>query len=84
MPVKKRMSWTIPWFSSLGSDFNYDMGAGEGFALNIFLRDGSTVYRTYFTTARGVERLGSSWTFLDLTPFGRQENWEDSPEGFSL
>ncbi|MEU8200512.1 DUF899 domain-containing protein [Streptosporangium sp. NPDC049046] len=80
-PFKERMGWTIPWFSSLGNDFNDDMGAGDGFALNVFLRDGDTVYRTYLTTGRGVERLGSGWTFLDLTPFGRQETWEDSPEG---
>lgn len=80
--VKRRMGWTIPWYSSLGNDFHEDMGVGDGFGLNVFLRDGDAVYRTYFTTARGVERLGSSWTFLDLTPFGRQETWEDSPEGW--
>jgi predicted dithiol-disulfide oxidoreductase (DUF899 family) len=45
-------------------------------------RDGGNVYRTYFTNGRGVETLGSSWTFLDLTPLGRQENWEDSPDGY--
>ncbi|MFF3443322.1 DUF899 domain-containing protein [Streptosporangium sp. NPDC002721] len=84
-PFKERMGWTIPWFSSLGNDFNDDMGAGDGFALNVFLRDDGdgedAVYRTYFTSGRGVERLGSGWTFLDLTPLGRQETWEDSPEG---
>lgn len=77
--VKERMGWTIPWYSSLGNNFHDDMDAGDGFGLNVFLRDGDDVYRTYFTTGRGVERLGSSWTFLDLTPFGRQETWEDSP-----
>lgn len=82
LPFKERMGWTIPWVSSLGNDFNDDMDAGDGFALNVFLRDGDTVYRTYFTTGRGVEQLGSTWTFLDLTPFGRQETWEDSPEGW--
>ncbi|GAA3408163.1 DUF899 domain-containing protein [Streptosporangium vulgare] len=80
-PFRERMGWTIPWFSSLGNDFNDDMDAGDGFALNVFLRDGDAVYRTYSTAGRGVERLGSGWTFLDLTPFGRQETWEDSPEG---
>jgi len=78
---KQRMGWTTPWFSSLGTGFNADVGAGDGFALNVFLRDGDDVYRTYFTTGRGVERLGSNWSLLDLTPFGRQEIWEDSPEG---
>ena len=83
---RKRMGWTVPWFSSAGSDFNTDFGvssdAGETFGLSVFLRDGDNVYRTYFTSGRGVEALGSTWTFLDLTPFGRQEIWEDSPEGW--
>ena len=83
---KRRMGWTVPWFSSSASDFNNDFGLttdhGETFGLSVFLRDGQTVYRTYFTNGRGVEALGSPWTFLDLTPFGRQETWEDSPRGW--
>jgi predicted dithiol-disulfide oxidoreductase (DUF899 family) len=83
---KQRMGWTVPWFSSFGSDFNVDFGltseAGETFGLSVFLREGDSVYRTYFTTLRGVEALGSTWTFLDLTPLGRQESWEDSPPGW--
>jgi predicted dithiol-disulfide oxidoreductase (DUF899 family) len=83
---KRRMGWTVPWFSSSASDFNHDFGLttdrGETFGLSVFLRDGQTVYRTYFTNGRGVEALGSPWTFLDLTPFGRQETWEDSPKGW--
>jgi predicted dithiol-disulfide oxidoreductase (DUF899 family) len=83
---KKRMGWTVPWFSSSESDFNRDFGVttdkGEVSGTSVFLRDGESVYRTYFTTGRGDEALGSFWTFLDLTPFGRQENWEDSPEGW--
>jgi predicted dithiol-disulfide oxidoreductase (DUF899 family) len=82
---RKRMGWEIPWYSSAGSDFNADFGVsrpdGETFALSVFLHDGDAVYRTYFTTGRGVEALGSVWTFLDLTPFGRQEEWEDTPTG---
>src|SRR5215207_4941298 len=83
---KERMGWTVPWFSSHGSDFNVDFGVatdeGETFGLSVFLRDGDRVFRTYFTSGRGVEALGSNWTFLDLTPLGRQEDWEDSPEGW--
>jgi predicted dithiol-disulfide oxidoreductase (DUF899 family) len=91
---RKRMGWTIPWYSSFESDLNADFGVGpetpqpdvyqdgETFGLSVFLRDGDSVYRTYFTTARGVEALGSVWTFLDLTPLGRQEEWEDSPAGY--
>jgi predicted dithiol-disulfide oxidoreductase (DUF899 family) len=85
-PFKERMGWTIPWYSSDGSDFNTDFGVttdrGETFGLSVFLRDGDAVYRTYFTNRRGVEALGSVWSFLDLTPLGRQETWEDSPEGY--
>jgi predicted dithiol-disulfide oxidoreductase (DUF899 family) len=83
---KERMGWTVPWFSSSASDFNVDFGVttdrGETFGLSVFLRDGDRVYRTYFTAGRGVEALGSTWTFLDLTPLGRQEAWEDSPGGY--
>jgi predicted dithiol-disulfide oxidoreductase (DUF899 family) len=83
---KERMGWTIPWYSSDGSDFNVDFGVttdrGETFGLSVFLRDGDDIYRTYFTNRRGIEPLGSVWTFLDLTPLGRQETWEDSPEGY--
>lgn len=81
-----RMGWTIPWYSSYESDFNYDFGAtidnGERHGASVFLRDGDSIYRTYYTGARGVEYFGSHWTYLDLTPFGRQETWEDSPEGW--
>jgi predicted dithiol-disulfide oxidoreductase (DUF899 family)/ketosteroid isomerase-like protein len=90
---RKRMGWHWPWYSSYGTDFSFDFGTGpkepqpereqdgENFALSAFLRDGDEIYRTYFTTARGVEALGSVWTLLDLTPFGRQEEWEDAPPG---
>jgi predicted dithiol-disulfide oxidoreductase (DUF899 family) len=40
------------------------------------------IFHTSFTNGRGVEHLGSAWTFLDQTPYGRQEEWEDSPEGW--
>src|SRR3989442_13145568 len=93
-PYKRRMGWAVPWFSSFGSDFNVDFGVspaepqpaeyqdGEAFGLSVFLRDGDDVYRTYFTNGRGVEMLGTTWSFLDLTPLGRQEDWEDSPAGY--
>jgi predicted dithiol-disulfide oxidoreductase (DUF899 family) len=83
---KERMGWPVPWFSTSGSDFNVDFGvttdAGETFGLSVFLRDGASIFRTYFTSGRGVEALGSNWTFLDLTPLGRQEDWEESPTGW--
>jgi predicted dithiol-disulfide oxidoreductase (DUF899 family) len=82
---KKRMGWKVPWFSSANSDFNLDFGvtsnAGESSGTSVFLRDGDNVFRTYFTTGRGDELLGSFYSFLDLTPFGRQEAWEETPAG---
>jgi predicted dithiol-disulfide oxidoreductase (DUF899 family) len=85
-PFQQRMGWTTPWYSSFGSDFNADMDAttedGETFKLNVLLRDGANIYRTYYVDGRGVEHLGSVWTYLDLTPYGRQEIWEDSPPGW--
>ena len=83
---KKRMGWTVPWYSSFGSDFNFDFGATVGedekSAVSVFLRDGDSVYRTYVTSGRGDEMLGTVWSYLDLVPFGRQETWEDSPQGW--
>ncbi|MDB5077334.1 MAG: protein of unknown function thioredoxin family protein [Chloroflexi bacterium] len=85
MAFKRRMGWTVPWFSSFGSDFNGDFGVttdqGETFGLSVFLRDGDRVFHSYCTSGRGVEGL-AGYTFLDLTPFGRQEDWEDSPAGW--
>ncbi|HEY2600971.1 MAG TPA: DUF899 family protein [Thermoleophilaceae bacterium] len=79
---RERMGWDRPWFATLDEDFNRACGIGGGFGLSVFVRDDEDrVYRTYFTSNRGVEALGPNWTFLDLTPLGRQEEWEDSPEG---
>jgi predicted dithiol-disulfide oxidoreductase (DUF899 family) len=90
---KQRMGWEAPWCSSFESDFNVDFGVGpeepqperhqdgETFGLSVFVRDGDRVCRTYFTDRRGVEPLSSNWALLDLTPLGRQEEWEESPQG---
>jgi predicted dithiol-disulfide oxidoreductase (DUF899 family) len=79
---KERMGWTLPFVSSHGTSFADDTGAGGLFMLSVFLRDGEDVYRTYNTTARGVDRLVFVNDILDLTPYGRQEDWEDSPAGW--
>jgi predicted dithiol-disulfide oxidoreductase (DUF899 family) len=78
----RRMGWAVPFYSSRGTTFSQDCGAGSGFGLSVFLRDGDDVYRTYFTTSRGVDRLRFDFNLLDLTPYGRQEEWEDSPSGW--
>jgi predicted dithiol-disulfide oxidoreductase (DUF899 family) len=80
---KARMGWTVPFVSSHGTSFAADCGSrGGGFVLSVFLRDGSDVYRTYSTTARGVDRLVFTNNILDLCVYGRQEDWEDSPPGW--
>ena len=79
---KERMGWTLPFFSSHGTTFASDCGADDGFMLTVFMRDGDDVYRTYNTTARGVDRLLFVNNILDLVPYGRQEDWEDSPAGW--
>ncbi len=79
---KRRMGWTLPFVSSRGTSFANDCDAGGGFMLSVFLRDGDDVYRPYNTTQRGVDRLVFANNILDLTPYGRQEDWEDSPAGW--
>jgi predicted dithiol-disulfide oxidoreductase (DUF899 family) len=79
---KARMGWTLPFVSSHGTSFSADCGADGGFMLTVFLRDGSDIYRTYSTTARGVDRLMFVHNVLDLCPYGRQQDWENSPEGW--
>jgi predicted dithiol-disulfide oxidoreductase (DUF899 family) len=79
--VRGRFGWNVPFYSSYGSEFNDDMGLA-GFGLSVLLRDGDEVFRTYFTSGRGVDRLRMDFNLLDLTPYGRQEEWEDSPAGW--
>jgi predicted dithiol-disulfide oxidoreductase (DUF899 family) len=110
-PYQRRMGWTFPWYSSFGSDFNYDFHvthdeavapveynylgkdallakgepwftAGESHGLSVFLRDGKGVFHTYSTYARGCDLLVGTFNYLDLTPLGRQEDWEE-PSGRS-
>jgi predicted dithiol-disulfide oxidoreductase (DUF899 family) len=95
LPYRERMGWDdIPWYSWGGGDYGVDLGLsppepqpgtyqdGEMFGLNAFLRDWDEIYRTYFTTHRGLEVIGPVWSFLDRSALGRQETWEDSPEGY--
>jgi predicted dithiol-disulfide oxidoreductase (DUF899 family) len=79
--LKQRMGWTVPWYTVVGDEFQTARGTTEYFSLDVFLRDGDRVFLTYATRGRGVEALGPVWTFLDLTPLGRQEEWEDTPPG---
>jgi predicted dithiol-disulfide oxidoreductase (DUF899 family) len=107
-PFRQRMGWSIPWYSSFGSDFNYDFHVtqdetkapveynyrdkseleqrgeswflqGEQPGLSVFLRDGDNIFHTYSTYARGLDLLAGTYNYLDLTPLGRQEDWEEPP-----
>ncbi len=78
---KTRMGWDIPWYT-LTDDFDADFGVDEWHGTNAFLRDDDQIFRTYFVNSRGDEAMGSTWSYLDLTALGRQEEWEDSPDGY--
>jgi predicted dithiol-disulfide oxidoreductase (DUF899 family) len=84
LAYKERVGNKMTWYSTANSPFGTDMGAplGGGFQVNVFLRVGDTVYRTYNTQGRGVEQLSHSFPLIDLLPYGRQEEWQDSPEGW--
>lgn len=80
--LKKRMGWDlIPWYS-LTDEFDADFGVGEWHGTNVFIRDSDRIFRTYLVAGRGAEALGTTWSYLDITALGRQEEWEDSPEGY--
>ncbi len=80
--LQARMGWKhIPWYT-LTDHFDADFGVDEWHGTNAFIRENDDVFRTYFIDARGDEALGSTWSYLDMTALGRQEEWEDSPEGY--
>lgn len=79
--LKAKMDWTMPWYT-LTDSFDADFGVDEWHGHNVFFRDGERVFRTYFINDRGDEATGTTWNYLDLSPLGRQEVWEDSPEGY--
>jgi predicted dithiol-disulfide oxidoreductase (DUF899 family) len=74
------MGWQQPWYSVKGS--TESLHVGRKFALVFYLRQGDRVFETYRTTGRGVEAMCPSYGLLDMNVYGRQETWEDSPEGW--
>ena len=80
--VKPERGWTMPFVSSRDTSFADDCGAYDGFMLTLFLRIGDEVYRTYNTTRRGVDRMLFANNIKDVSVYGRQEDWEDSPPGW--
>jgi predicted dithiol-disulfide oxidoreductase (DUF899 family) len=81
--LKASMGWQdIPWFT-ITDDFDTDFGVNEWHGTNVFFRDDDgRIYRTYYINNRGDEQMGGTWNYLDITPLGRQESWEDSPHGY--
>ncbi len=80
--LKSHMRWEhIPWYT-LTDDFDADFGVDEWHGTNAFIRDDDRIFRTCFVSGRGDEQMGNTWNYLDITALGRQEEWEDSPEGY--
>ena len=77
------MGWEMPWYSVRESAQTLLVGRRVGMMhIVCYLRQGSNVFETYWTTIRGVEAMDNNYRLLDLTVYGRQENWEDSPAGW--
>ena len=79
--LEARMGWAMPWYAMLDS-FDADFGVDEWHGHNVFIREGDKIFRTYFINSRGDEAMGTVWSYLDATALGRQEVWEQSPEGY--
>ncbi len=80
--LKERMGWEhIPWYT-ITDDWDKDFDVDQWHGTNAFIREGDDIYRTYFIDARGDEALGTTLSYLDITALGRQEEWEDSPDGY--
>jgi predicted dithiol-disulfide oxidoreductase (DUF899 family) len=78
------MGWEMPWYSAPRDSLSTLLVGRRVGMMHIvcYLRQGSDVFETYWTTRRGVEVVGNSYPLLDLTVYGRQEAWEDSPAGW--
>ena len=84
LAYRARVGNRMDWYSTANSAFGDDVGApaGGGFQLNVFLRVGDKAYRTYNTQGRGVEQVSHTFPLIDLLPYGRQEEWQDTPAGW--
>jgi predicted dithiol-disulfide oxidoreductase (DUF899 family) len=81
--LRKRMGWGhIPFYSLPDGRFSKDFDVEDLFGLNVFIQKDGRVYRTFFLNGRGIEEIGSVFSFLDMTLLGRQEKWQDAPEGW--
>jgi predicted dithiol-disulfide oxidoreductase (DUF899 family) len=79
------MGWEMPWYSAQASLDTLLVGRQKGLMhLVCYLRDGDRVFETYWTNYRGVEAMDYSFALMDLTVYGRQQQWEDSPPGWPI
>lgn len=78
------MGWDMPWYAAPRESLEALLVGRRVGMMHIvcYLRQGSRVFETYWTTRRGVEAMGNSYRLLDMTVYGRQERWEDSPKGW--
>lgn len=80
-PYHEFMDWHMPWYSA--RDSADALLADRGFGMQVsYLRDGDRVFETYWTSGRAAEILSNSYGILDMTVYGRQETWENSPDGW--
>jgi predicted dithiol-disulfide oxidoreductase (DUF899 family) len=79
--LKAQMEWDIPWYTITDS-FDADFGVAEWHGHNALVRDGERIFRTYLINGRGDEAIGTTWSYLDMTALGRQEEWEVVPAGY--
>lgn len=84
LAYREKVGNRMTWYSTADSPFGTDVDAppGGGFAVNVFLREGDQVYRTWHTAGRGTEQLSQTFPLIDVLPYGRQEPWQDSPAGW--
>jgi predicted dithiol-disulfide oxidoreductase (DUF899 family) len=78
------MGWDMPWYSAQDSVATLLSPPRQPGRMHLvcYLREGDRVFETYWTTLRGVEAMDYSYALMDLTVYGRQESWEDSPPGW--
>ncbi len=80
--LKERMGWELIRWYEITDDFDADFDVDEWHGTNAFIREDDRIFRTYWIDGRGDEQMGNTWNYLDMTALGRQEEWEDSPEGY--
>ena len=78
---RRFMGYHMPWYSAQESADS--LLAGRWFGMLVcYVRDGDQVFETYWTSGRASEVTAPAYGLLDMTVYGRQETFEDSPAGW--